>query len=219
MMEMVHSFNQEMRSLYDLKPPISKSKIHSITKGAIRAISLYKHVVHSVEKFIEKCKPEYKIPGLYVIDSIVRQSRLQFGPEKDVFAPRFAKNMQITFFHLFKCPEGQKREIVRVLNLWQMNNVFRIETIQTLFKRAGPYEIHRTLGKNTDAGKSVTEKRREARKERSEPRGENCFFDRPSLTEHGESLGIYPFKAGHITGMNFRQKTSLFPIRTLVQHS
>ena len=45
----------------------------AITKGAIRAIKFYKHIVQSVEKFIQKCKPEYKIPGLYVIDSIVRQ--------------------------------------------------------------------------------------------------------------------------------------------------
>ena len=62
----------------------------AITKGAIRAIKYYKHVVQSVEKFIQKCRPEYKIPGLYVIDSIVRQSRHQFGAAKDVFAPRFA---------------------------------------------------------------------------------------------------------------------------------
>jgi hypothetical protein len=87
-MEAVQSFNQEMTSLYEAKPPISKAKMTSITKGAIRAIKFYKHVVQSVEKFIQKCKPEYKIPGLYVIDSIVRQSRHQFGPDKDVFAPR-----------------------------------------------------------------------------------------------------------------------------------
>ena len=30
-----------------------------------RAIKFYKHVVQSVEKFIQKCKPEYKIPGTY----------------------------------------------------------------------------------------------------------------------------------------------------------
>ena len=30
-----------------------------------------------------------------MIDSIVRQSRHQFGPDKDVFAPRFAKNIQV----------------------------------------------------------------------------------------------------------------------------
>ena len=55
-----------------------------------------------------QCKPEYKVPGLYVIDSIVRQSRHQFGAEKDVFAPRFAKNMQTTFINLFRCPPEDK---------------------------------------------------------------------------------------------------------------
>ena len=80
----------------------------AITKGAIRAIKYYKHVVQSVEKFIQKCRQEYKIPGLYVIDSIVRQSRHQFGPDKDVFAPRFAKNVRVTFYNLYKCPEEEK---------------------------------------------------------------------------------------------------------------
>ena len=80
----------------------------AITKGAIRAIKYYKHVVQSVEKFIQKCRPEYKIPGLYVIDSIVRQSRHQFGAAKDVFAPRFAKNVLVTFYHLYKCAEEEK---------------------------------------------------------------------------------------------------------------
>ena len=80
----------------------------AITKGAIRAIKYYKHVVQSVEMFIQKCRQEYKIPGLYVIDSIVRQSRHQFGPDKDVFAPRFAKNVRVTFYNLYKCPEEEK---------------------------------------------------------------------------------------------------------------
>lgn len=80
----------------------------AITRSAMKAIKFYKHVVQSVEKFIQKCKPEYKIPGLYVIDSIVRQSRHQFGPDKDFFAPRFARNMQTTFVHLFRCPPEDK---------------------------------------------------------------------------------------------------------------
>lgn len=80
----------------------------SITRTAMKSIKFYKHVVQSVEKFIQKCKTEYKIPGLYVIDSIVRQSRHQFGPEKDVFAPRFARNMENTFAYLFKCPPEDK---------------------------------------------------------------------------------------------------------------
>lgn len=98
----------QLSSLYEVKPPISKAKMTAITRGAIKAIKFYKHVVQSVEKFILKCKPEYKVPGLYVIDSIVRQSRHQFGSDKDVFAPRFAKNMQQTFVNLFKCPPEDK---------------------------------------------------------------------------------------------------------------
>ncbi|CAI9532099.1 unnamed protein product [Staurois parvus] len=107
-----------------------------ITKAAIKAIKFYKHVVQSVEKFIQKCKPEYKVPGLYVIDSIVRQSRHQFGQDKDVFAPRFSNNIINTFQNLYRCPADEKSKIVRVLNLWQKNNVFKSEIIQPLLDMA-----------------------------------------------------------------------------------
>jgi len=120
-------FCSQLSSLYEVKPPISKAKMNNLTKTAIKAIKFYKHVVQSVEKFIQKvyplspvfglffkfvfclqCKMEYKVPGLYVIDSIVRQSRHQFGADKDVFAPRFAKNLYSTFTHLFQCPPEDK---------------------------------------------------------------------------------------------------------------
>ncbi|NWS72891.1 SCAF8 protein, partial [Crotophaga sulcirostris] len=126
----------QLYSLNDYKPPISKAKMTQITKAAIKAIKFYKHVVQSVEKFIQKCKPEYKVPGLYVIDSIVRQSRHQFGQEKDVFAPRFSNNIISTFQNLYRCPGDDKSKIVRVLNLWQKNNVFRSEIIQPLLDMA-----------------------------------------------------------------------------------
>ena len=171
-MEAVQAFNSEMTSLYEVKPPISKAKMTSITKSAIRAIKFYKHVVQSVEKFIQKCKQEYKIPGIYVIDSIVRQSRHQFGPDKDVFAPRFAKNSLITFYHLYKCPEDEKSKVIRVLNLWQKNNVFPSDAIQPLFDLANPHsEIFKkldhqmkTTGKITLANNTpVKDERREGR--------------------------------------------------------
>lgn len=131
----------QLSSLYDQRPPISKAKMASITKTAMKAIKFYKHVVQSVEKFILKCKAEYKVPGLYVIDSIVRQSRHQFGAEKDVFAPRFARNMQNTFANLFRCAAEDKSRIIRVLNLWQKNSVFAPEVIQPLFDLADPNHI------------------------------------------------------------------------------
>uniref|UniRef100_A0A8D0ADG2 SR-related CTD associated factor 8 n=1 Tax=Sander lucioperca TaxID=283035 RepID=A0A8D0ADG2_SANLU len=108
-------------SLNEYKPPISKAKMTQITKSGIKAI---------------KCKPEYKVPGLYVIDSIVRQSRHQFGTEKDVFAPRFSKNIIATFQHLYRCPSDDKSKIVRVLNLWQKNAVFKSDIIQPLLDMA-----------------------------------------------------------------------------------
>uniref|UniRef100_A0A3P8SSM7 SR-related CTD-associated factor 4b n=1 Tax=Amphiprion percula TaxID=161767 RepID=A0A3P8SSM7_AMPPE len=135
-MDAVNAFNMELFSMIDMKPPISRAKMMSVTKSAIKAIKLYKHVVQIVEKFIKKCKPELKVPGLYVVDSIVRQSRHQFGVEKDVFGPRFLKNFTDTFQNLFRCPEDDKNKIVRVLNLWQKNGVFDMDIIQPLMDMA-----------------------------------------------------------------------------------
>lgn len=64
--------------------------------------------VYNRKLFCFQCKPEYKVPGLYVIDSIVRQSRHQFGTDKDVFGPRFSKNITATFQYLYLCPSEDK---------------------------------------------------------------------------------------------------------------
>ena len=40
----------------DTRPPVSKAKMMSITKAALKAIKFYKHVVMNVEKFISKVK-------------------------------------------------------------------------------------------------------------------------------------------------------------------
>uniref|UniRef100_A0A3P9M9M1 SR-related CTD-associated factor 4b n=1 Tax=Oryzias latipes TaxID=8090 RepID=A0A3P9M9M1_ORYLA len=146
-MEAVNAFNMELFSMIDMKPPISRAKMMSVTKAAIKAIKLYKHVVQIVEKFIKKCKPELKVPGLYVVDSIVRQSRHQFGVEKDVFGPRFLKNFADTFHYLFLCPEDDKNKILRVLNLWQKNGVFEMNILQPLMDMAASVTISApTLG-------------------------------------------------------------------------
>ncbi|KAJ7990105.1 hypothetical protein DPEC_G00296860 [Dallia pectoralis] len=135
-MDAVNAFNVELFSMIDMKPPISRAKMMSVTKSAIKAIKLYKHVVLIVEKFIKKCKPELKVPGLYVMDSIVRQSRHQFGVEKDVYGPRFQKNFATTFQNLYFCPHDDKSKIIRVLNLWQKNSVFEMSVVQPLLDMA-----------------------------------------------------------------------------------
>lgn len=49
-------FSFQLSSLYECKPPISRAKMTQLTKLAIKAIKLYKHVVQSVEKFIQKVR-------------------------------------------------------------------------------------------------------------------------------------------------------------------
>lgn len=195
-MESVQVFNTELSSLYEMKPPISKAKMSQVTKAALKGIKMYKHVVQSVEKFIAKCKPEYKLPGLYVIDSIVRQSRHTYTADKDVFGPRFMRNFKQTFHCLFTtCPPTDKPKIVRVLNLWQHNGVFPAEAIQPLLDMANPNApacLPESSDSPTDAaGSSVAFRhrlrklktemsRREERKRRSGEGSKNGSQDRKS---------------------------------------
>uniref|UniRef100_A0A673Y9D0 SR-related CTD-associated factor 4b n=1 Tax=Salmo trutta TaxID=8032 RepID=A0A673Y9D0_SALTR len=137
----VNAIARPLFSMIDMNPPISRAKMMSVTKSAIKAIKLYKHVVQIVEKFIKKCKPELKVPGLYVVDSIVRQSRHQFGVDKDVYGPRFQKNFTPTFQNLYLCPHDDKSKIIRVLNLWQKNAVFEMDIVQPLLDMAAGSQL------------------------------------------------------------------------------
>ncbi|RDD37141.1 Protein SCAF8 [Trichoplax sp. H2] len=130
--EILQSFCSELRSVYQTKLPLSRSKVHSVTKAAMRAMRFYKHVVMNLEKFIHKCGPEYKLPALYIMDSIIRQSKYQYGDEKDMYAPRFSKNINETFENLYKCRNDDKSKIVRVLKLWTENGIYKEDITQPL---------------------------------------------------------------------------------------
>ncbi|VEL28318.1 unnamed protein product, partial [Protopolystoma xenopodis] len=121
----------KLHSLHKVQLPVSRQKMASITKAAMRALKFYKHVVQSVEKFISKCAPEYKVPGLYVIDAIVRQSK-HFYNEKDLYGPRFMRNVVPIFVSLSKCGPSDKPQIIRVLQLWKKTDVFPNILIQGL---------------------------------------------------------------------------------------
>ncbi|CAD6190856.1 unnamed protein product [Caenorhabditis auriculariae] len=127
--ELVKKFNAELSSIYESKPPLSKTKIQDITKAALKAKALYKHVVFSVEKFLAKCKAEYKIPVLYIIDSIIRGSKHQLK-EKDVYAARFLKNFSKTLSDLLACSPPEQMRVVRTLNLWTANGVYKPEEME-----------------------------------------------------------------------------------------
>jgi RNA recognition motif-containing protein len=150
-MDYVQVFNDELQSVLRAKPTISKAKMLQITRAAIKGIKFYKHIVQTVEKFIARCRPEYMIPGLYIIDSIARQSRHQFGPERDVYTARFSKNISITFETLYRnCLPDDKPKIIRVLNLWQKNGLFDSKIIQTLLEMANT-TTSRMFPKSPDA--------------------------------------------------------------------
>ncbi|VDM62624.1 unnamed protein product [Angiostrongylus costaricensis] len=82
----------------------------------------------SVKAFNAECKIEYKIPCLYVIDSIIRTSKHQLK-EKDVFASRFLKNFSKTLSDLLSCPVCDQPRVIRTLNLWGANGVFTEEQL------------------------------------------------------------------------------------------
>jgi hypothetical protein len=44
--------------MVETRPPISKAKMMSITKSALKAVKFYKHIVMNVEKFIIKVRNE-----------------------------------------------------------------------------------------------------------------------------------------------------------------
>lgn len=60
-----------------------------------------------------------------MVDSIVRQSRHQFGADKDVFGPRFTKNITGTFENLCICPVEDRVRTARVCEKFSMMNISR----------------------------------------------------------------------------------------------
>ncbi|XP_055335101.1 SR-related and CTD-associated factor 4-like [Paramacrobiotus metropolitanus] len=120
----LYEFELTFKSLYDAKTPVSRSKIYTITDLAIKAQKYYKHVVMHIETFIRKSSPKHKLPGVYVIDSIVRLSQRHYGKERDVFGKRFAKNLEATYANAAKCADEDRLKVFRCFKLWKENGFF-----------------------------------------------------------------------------------------------
>ncbi len=121
--DVIRAFHGAINSLLEQRPPVTKPKIVEITKAALNSVRYFKHVVLIAEKFVSKCRADYKLSGLYVVDSIVRQAKKQYQ-YKDVFAPRFAVNLQQTIANVLGCDAGERLKVVRVINLWKANGIF-----------------------------------------------------------------------------------------------
>uniref|UniRef100_A0A915MC40 CID domain-containing protein n=1 Tax=Meloidogyne javanica TaxID=6303 RepID=A0A915MC40_MELJA len=133
--DVIKAFNKLLVSMQECKGGIvSKQKVVDITKAAMNAVRYFKHVVFIVERYLVKCRQEFKIPALYVMDSILRQAKKQYK-HKDVFAPRFAVNLSTTINNVLDCDPTDRLKVVRVVNLWQAHQIFADEVIEPILNK------------------------------------------------------------------------------------
>ncbi|KAJ3146580.1 SR- and CTD-associated factor 8 [Geranomyces michiganensis] len=127
-------FDKELHSLYETKIPVSASKISALTKLAVKHAKLYKNVVFSIEKFVQKCPPELKLAGLYVIDSIAR-AIAKHPEEGESYIARFEEKLDSIIPHLLQAPAKDKDRIKRTVGLWKKSSLFNSAVIQELERK------------------------------------------------------------------------------------
>ncbi|KAG0013924.1 hypothetical protein BGZ82_001960 [Podila clonocystis] len=113
----VAEFDKELYNLFDSRA-VSASKIDKLTKLAFKAAKYYKNIVYCLEKFITRCVPEYKLTGLYVLDSICRTSqsvKTKSSSSSGSFSgaeyvARFEKNIEALFTEFTKVQEDKEKD-------------------------------------------------------------------------------------------------------------
>ncbi|KAF9582481.1 SR- and CTD-associated factor 8 [Lunasporangiospora selenospora] len=112
----VAEFDKELYSVFDSRS-VSASRIDKLTKLAFKAAKYYKNIVYSLEKFITRCVPEYKLTGLYVLDSICRTSqsiKTKSSAASGTFTgseyvARFERNIEALFSEFCKVQEDKEK--------------------------------------------------------------------------------------------------------------
>ncbi|KAJ3330075.1 hypothetical protein HDU76_006469 [Blyttiomyces sp. JEL0837] len=126
-------FDRELQSVYEHKPPVSASKIQTLTKLAFKYAKYYKSVVHSIEKFISKCTPEYKLAGLYIIDSIARGAPKALSSSECVsYKNRLEDKLQGMFKYMDRASDKDKERMKRVISLWRKGGIFNTDLLDTI---------------------------------------------------------------------------------------
>ncbi|KAF9179689.1 hypothetical protein BGZ51_006738 [Haplosporangium sp. Z 767] len=140
----VAEFQKELYSLFDSKTA-SASKIDRVTKLAFKSARYYKNIVYCLEKFITRCVPEYKLTGLYVLDSISRTSQNVKTKSSSgsftgsEYVGRFERNIEALFAEFCKVQEDKEKEKVkRVVDLWERSGTFAPTIIENIKKKYFP---------------------------------------------------------------------------------
>ncbi|OQR89276.1 hypothetical protein THRCLA_09816 [Thraustotheca clavata] len=115
--------------------PIASAKGTSATKIKVacslcmKLVKDYKRVVHAVETVMWKSEVEHRLGFLYLIDAITRASQSKYGPEKDLFSPRFGIHLRHTISSVKQVPAENQHHVYRVIQDWIARSVFTTEEI------------------------------------------------------------------------------------------
>ncbi|CAG8560936.1 715_t:CDS:2 [Paraglomus occultum] len=102
----------------------------------------YKQIAHCVQKFIHRCASEYKLGGLYVLDSITQAAHRQKTENGDVptwaveYLDRFEKGLEDLFVNIMQCPERDKEKVKKVLDIWiKRHGIYEDDLLQRIKTR------------------------------------------------------------------------------------
>ncbi|KAI8912452.1 hypothetical protein EDD86DRAFT_245356 [Gorgonomyces haynaldii] len=135
--------------------------IEALTKLAMKHKREYKLVVHAIEKFAIKCKPEHKLSCVYVIDSICRTSMKTDGP----YVKRFEEKLGAMFSERMK----------RVTQMWQQLAIFGpdlMSTIDEALKIDKKVEKRKEQDKPSDQSERKKEKQPDSSERKEKPKAE-----------------------------------------------
>ncbi|KAG9323546.1 hypothetical protein KVV02_003070 [Mortierella alpina] len=139
----VTEFQKELHGLFESRTA-SKSKVDKLTKLALHSARYYKNIVYCLEKFITRCVPEYKLTGLYVLDSICRTSKsIKQKSSSSSFTGseyvgRFERNIEALFAEFCKVQEDKEKVLKRVVDLWERSGTFTPSVTEKIKKKYFP---------------------------------------------------------------------------------
>ncbi|KAJ3364148.1 hypothetical protein GGF32_002528 [Allomyces javanicus] len=119
-------YDRDLRAVLDSRPPISASRVQSLTKAALKHATspdLVATVAYLVARFVRKCPPEFKLSGLYLVDSICRASLAQFK-DKDLYVRQFLGLLPGLTPEIAKGPDKDRERVKKLLDVWRANKVF-----------------------------------------------------------------------------------------------
>ncbi|RKP09005.1 hypothetical protein THASP1DRAFT_29196 [Thamnocephalis sphaerospora] len=131
------AFDKELHALLESKPPIKAARVDQLTRRAVKSARSYKTIVYCVEKFIQKCPREYRLSGVYLVDSICRQGpslARKLGPAEGIgkqelgyvneYATRFGRGLEAMFRLLVAAGDVATEKGKKLLDIWEKFGTF-----------------------------------------------------------------------------------------------